>query len=81
MGSRKFDLLGRQIAFRIFGELAGQDQDAVERRPQFVRHVGKEFGLVLRGQRKLGGLFFERAPACSISWFLRSTSTLRSASC
>ena len=26
------------------------------------RHVGEEFGLVLRGQRKFGRLFLERAP-------------------
>jgi hypothetical protein len=26
-----------------------------------VRHVGQELGLVLRGQRQLGGLFLERA--------------------
>ena len=60
-GAGEFDLLGRQIAVRIFGELLAEDQDAVERRAQLVRHVGEEFGLVLRGQRKLGRLFFERA--------------------
>ena len=61
-GSRKFDLLGRQIAVRIFGKLLAENQYAVERRPEFVRHVGKEFGLVLRGQRKFGRFLFERAP-------------------
>lgn len=61
-GARKFDLLGRQIAVGVFGELLAQDQDAVERRAQFVRHVGQEFRLVLRGQRKLGRLLLERAP-------------------
>ena len=60
-GAGEFDLLGRQIAVRIFGELLAEDQDAVERRAQLVRHVGEEFGLVLRGQRKLGRLFLERA--------------------
>ena len=61
-GAGEFDLLRRQIAVRVFGELLAEDQDAVERRAQLVRHVGEEFGLVLRGQRKLGRLFFERAP-------------------
>ncbi len=61
-GSGKLDLLERQIAVGIFGELLAQDQDAVERGPQFVRHVGEEFGFVFRGQREFGRLFFERAP-------------------
>ena len=37
-----------------------QDQQAVERRAQLVRHVGQELRLVLRGQRQLLGLFFQR---------------------
>ena len=53
--------LADQIAVRVFGELLAQDQDAVQRRAQLVRHVGEEFRLVLRGQRKLGRLFLERA--------------------
>ena len=60
-GAGELDLFCRQIAVRIFGELLAEDQDAVERRAQLMRHVGEEFGLVLRGQRKLGRLFFERA--------------------
>ena len=39
-----------------------QDQQAVERRAQLVRHVGEELGLVLRGQRQLLGLLFQRRP-------------------
>ena len=61
-GAGEFDLLGGKIAVRIFGELLAENQDAVERRAQLMRHVGEEFGLVLRGQRKLGRLFLERAP-------------------
>ncbi len=38
-----------------------EDEDRVERRAQLVRHVGQELGLVLRGERQLGGLFLERA--------------------
>ena len=53
--------LARQVAVRIVGELLAEDQDAVERRAQLVRHVGQELRLVLRGQRQLGRLFLERA--------------------
>ena len=41
-------------------ELLAQDQDAVERRAQLVRHVGEELGLVLRGERQLGRLLLQR---------------------
>ena len=57
----ELDLLARQIAVGIVGELLAEDQDAVERRAQLVRHVGEEFGLVLRGQRQLRRLFLQRA--------------------
>jgi hypothetical protein len=57
----KFDLLGAQIAIRVVAELLAEDQDAVQRRPQLMRHVGEELGFVFRGQRQLGGLFFEGA--------------------
>ena len=60
-GAGEFDLLRRQVAVRVVGELLAEDQDAVERRAQLVRHVGQEFGLVLRGQRQLGRLFLQRA--------------------
>ena len=60
-GAGEFHLLRRQIAVRIFGELLAEDQDAVQRRAQLVRHVGQEFRLVFRGQRKLGRLLFQRA--------------------
>ena len=53
--------LPREVAVRILGQLLAEDQDAVERRAQLVRHVGEEFRLVLRGQRQLGGLFLQRA--------------------
>ena len=60
-GAGEVDLLERQIAFRVVAELLAQNQDAVERRAQLVRHVGEEFRLVLRRQRELGGLLFQRA--------------------
>ena len=60
-GAGELDLLAGEIAVRIFGQLLAEDQDAVERRAQFVRHVGEEFRLVLRRQRQLGRLFLQRA--------------------
>ena len=60
-GARELDLLRREVAFGVLGELLAEDQDAVQRRAQLVRHVGQELGLVLRGERELRGLFFERA--------------------
>ena len=60
-GAGEFDLLGREVAVGVVGELLAQNQDGVERRAQLVGHVGQELGLVLRGQRQLRGLFFDRA--------------------
>ena len=58
---RELDLLRRQVAGRVLRELLAENQDRVERRAQLVRHVRQELGLVLRGERELGRLFFERA--------------------
>ena len=60
-GAGELDLPGREVAVGVVGELLAQDQDAVERRAQLVRHVGEEFRLVLRGQRELGRLLLQRA--------------------
>ena len=54
--------LAGQVAVRILRQLLAENEDAVERRAQLVRHVGEEFGLVLRGERELGGLLLDRAP-------------------
>ena len=59
--AREFDLFRHQVAVGVFGQLLAEDQDAVQRRPQLVRHVRQKLGLVFRGQRKLAGLLFERA--------------------
>ena len=50
------------LSVRVLGlrELLAEDEDGIERRAQLVGHVGQEFGLVLRGERQLGGLFLER---------------------
>ena len=44
----KLDLLGGQVGFSILGQELGQNQQAVERGPQLVRHVGQELGFVFR---------------------------------
>ena len=80
-GARELDLLAGEVAVGVVAELLAEDQDAVERRAQLVRHVGQELGLVLRGERQLGAFSSSARRACSISWFLRSTSTFCSASC
>ena len=54
--------MASQVALGVLGQLVGEDEQAVERRPQFVRHVGQELGLVLGGQRQLLGLLFQRLP-------------------
>jgi hypothetical protein len=60
--ARELDLLRRQVAARVAGELLAEDQNRVEGSPQLVRHVGEELGLVLRRERQLLGLFLERPP-------------------
>ena len=59
---RRLDLPQAQVAFAVLGELVRQEQQAVQRRPQLVRHVRQELGLVLRGERELRRLLFERLP-------------------
>ena len=57
----ELDCLVREVAAGVLGQLLAEDEDRVERRAQLVRHVGQELGLVLGGERQLGGLFFQRA--------------------
>jgi hypothetical protein len=78
--ARELDLLGVEVALRVVREQPGQDEQAVERRAQLVRHVGQELGLVLRGQRELLRPLLELAFACSIST-LGSCARPRSAFC
>ena len=53
------DLLLGQVAVAVLAQLFGQQQQAVERRAQLMRHVGEKFGLVLRRQRELLRLFLQ----------------------
>ena len=54
--------LRREVAVGILGKLLAENQDAVQRRAQLMRHVGEELRLVFRSQRELGRLLLERAP-------------------
>jgi hypothetical protein len=60
-GAGELDLFRREIAFGVVAQLLAQDQDAVERSPELVRHVGEEFRLVLGGQGQLARFLLERA--------------------
>ena len=60
-GAGKFYLLRGEIASRIFTELLPQNQDAIQRRAQFMRHVRQELRFVFGGQRQLLGLALKRA--------------------
>jgi hypothetical protein len=59
-GLREFHLLARQVALGVVRQLLREDQQRVQWRAQLVRHIRQELGLVLRGQRQLGRLFFQR---------------------
>jgi hypothetical protein len=49
------------VVLGVVLELLGEDQQAVQRRAQLVRHVGDELGLVLRGDGELTGLLLDQA--------------------
>ena len=59
---RELHLPAGEIAVRVFRQLLAENENAVERGPELVRHVGEELGLVLRRQRELGRLFLDRPP-------------------
>ena len=54
------DLLGGQVPLRVLGQDLGEDEQAVERRPELVRHVGQELRLVLGDEGQLLGLLLQR---------------------
>ena len=60
MVSAYFTCFGSQVLLGVLGQHLRQNQQVVERRAQLVAHVRQEFALVLRGERELLGLFFER---------------------
>src|SRR6266699_1477489 len=55
---RKLDLFLVEVGIVVFRKLVRENQHAVERRAQLVRHVGQKFRFVFRSQRQLLGLFF-----------------------
>ena len=52
---------GGQITAAILRQLLAENQNGIQRRAQFVRHVREELGFVLRSKRELRRFFFERA--------------------
>jgi len=56
------DLLGRQISVLVVSQQLRENQQTVQRRPQLMRHVGKELRLVLGSQGELLRLLFQRLP-------------------
>ena len=44
--ARKFHLLAGEVAGGVFRKLLAEDENRIERRPQFVGHVRQEFRLV-----------------------------------
>ena len=55
-------LLRSEVAVLVLAEKPREDEEAVERSPQLVRHVRQEFRFVLGAQRELVRLFFESEP-------------------
>ena len=55
-----FHLPWIQVPRRVLRKLIREDQEAVERRPELVRHVREELGLVLGRQGELRGFLFQR---------------------
>ncbi len=58
-GAGELDLLVSEVAVAVFAQLLAEDEDAVQRCAQLVRHVGEEFRLVARGQRRAPPPFLE----------------------
>ena len=61
-GPGKFHLFVGEVFIFVLRELVGKDQQTVQGRPQLVRHVGQELGLVFGSQGELFGLLFQRLP-------------------
>ena len=59
---RKLDLFVVEVVARILSKELRQDQEAVQRSAELVRHVCKELRLVLRAQRQLFGLLLQLRP-------------------
>ena len=64
----EFDLLVVQVCFRVLAEQVREDQQLIQRRPELVRHVRQELGLVARRERELAAFFSSslRAPRSAV---------------
>ncbi len=60
-GARELGLLFVEVTLLVIGQELRQDEQRVERRAQFMAHVGEEFRLVFGSQRKLFGFLLDRA--------------------
>ena len=56
-GGGVLDLLGRQVALFVVRQQFGQDQCRIQRRAQFMAHVGQKFALVLAGNFQVARFF------------------------
>ena len=61
-GLCELHLLGREVLLGVVGQQTRQDQQAVERSTQLVRHVRQELRLVLGGDLKLMGPLLQGVP-------------------
>ena len=74
--------LAREVAVGVLAELLAEDEDRVERRAQLVATCSPGTRTCTCEVSASSVAFSSSARrACSISWFLRSTSTFCSASC
>ena len=72
---RELHLLGGEVPVAVLRQHLREDEQAVERRPQLVRHVREELGLVLGDELQLLGLLLEaRGSRARPRWFLTSSS-------
>ena len=53
-------LLLAEVSVGIVRQQLGEHEQAVQRGPELVRHVGEELGFIFRGERQLLGLVLER---------------------
>jgi hypothetical protein len=74
-GARELDLLGRQVAVRVFGELLAEDQDLLSGVRSSCDMLARNSDLYFEVSASSVAFSSSARRACSISWFLRSTST------
>lgn len=73
-GLGELGLAAGEIPLGILRQLIGENEQAIERRPQLVGHVCQKLGLVFRSQSQLLGLLFEHLTGLLDFGVLASTS-------